>query len=139
MSFTVRFGNGEDFSVLSREDNSIPSHQMKWKLSHNEFIVAQDGKNVVGYLRLEYLWSKYPYIGLIIVSPAYRNQGIGKAILNFLEHFLREQDHRVLYSSSQADEAEPQRWHRNMGFKECGIINGINPGSIGEVFFSKEL
>lgn len=43
-----------------------------------------------------------------------------------------------LYSSSQANEAEPQQWHRHMGFAECGIINGINDG-IGEVLFVKPL
>jgi hypothetical protein len=26
-----------------------------------------------------------------------------------------------------------------MGFEECGIINGINDGGIGEVFFRKYL
>ena len=37
------------------------------------------------------------------------------------------------------NEAEPQAWHRAAGFRECGIIAGINEGGIGEVFFRKEL
>ena len=42
-------------------------------------------------------------------------------------------------SSSQADEPEPQTWHRAIGFEECGIISGLNEGGIGEIFFRKKL
>jgi len=45
----------------------------------------------------------------------------------------------VLFSSSQANEPEPQAWHRHVGFEECGFIAGINEGGVGEVFFRKVL
>lgn len=35
--------------------------------------------------------------------------------------------------------AEPQQWHRHVGFKECGIIHAINEGNIGEIFFVKTI
>ena len=37
--------------------------------------------------------------------------------------------------SSQVDEAEPQAWHRHIGFVECGILAGLNEGDVGEVFY----
>jgi len=52
---------------------------------------------------------------------------------------LCDQGFDVLYSSSQVDEPKPQAWHRHMGFEECGVINGINQGDIGEIFFRKRL
>ena len=100
-------------------------------------IAEWNGKRV-GYVRLEYLWSIVPYIALIRVLPEYRRQGAGKALLRFIETFLREAGHEALYSSSQADEPEPQAWHRHVGFEECGFIAGINE-SVGEVFFRKNL
>lgn len=45
----------------------------------------------------------------------------------------------MLLSSSQADEFEPQTWHRHMGFVECGRLEGINEGGVDEVFFRKQL
>ncbi|MFU8827154.1 MAG: hypothetical protein ACNA70_06650 [Brevefilum sp.] len=30
-------------------------------------------------------------------------------------------------------------WHRHMGFAECGVINGLNQGGVGEVIFRKSL
>jgi ribosomal protein S18 acetylase RimI-like enzyme len=83
---------------------------------------------------------KIPYIGLILVLPKYRRQGIGRAMLKFVERKLRKKWHKVLLSSSQANEPYPsQAWHRAMGFEECGIISGINEKGIGEVFFRKSL
>lgn len=76
---------------------------------------------------------------MIHVLPAYRRQGVGKALLQFLESYLRDGGHAALYSSSQADAPDPQAWHRHMGFVECGSINGINDGGGGEIFFRKRL
>ena len=42
----------------------------------------------------------------------------------------------MLYRSSQVDEPDPQAWHRDVGFEECGIIAGINKG-LGESLFSQ--
>ncbi|TDF95162.1 GNAT family N-acetyltransferase [Paenibacillus piri] len=139
MNYQIRFGQADDLEVISAGDLSIPGHILNWKLQNHEIIVAEEEGEIVGYLRLEYLWSKYPYIGLIIVRPELREIGIGKSMLHFLEEHLRKQGIHTLYSSSQINEAEPQKWHRHLGFKECGIINGINPGEIGEVFFVKSL
>lgn len=87
---------------------------------------------------MEYLWSLVPYIALIRVIPEGRGKGVGKKLLEFTGSFLREKGHEMIYSSSQADEPEPQKWHRQAGFEECGMIAGINKG-IGEVFFRKRL
>jgi len=93
----------------------------------------------VGYLRLEYLWSTVPYIGVIFVQGAYQQRGIGRAMLHFLEAFLRSKGYKILLSSSQVNEPSPQAWHRAVGFEECGILAGVNEDGIGEVFFRKLL
>lgn len=80
-----------------------------------------------------------PYIGLIFVQEEYQRQGIGRAILGFLEASLRSKGYKVLLSSSQVNEPPSQAWHRAVGFQECGILAGINEGGIGEVFFRKSL
>lgn len=100
-----------------------------------DIIIAEWNGKRVGYVRLEYLWSIVPYISLIRVLPEYQRQGIGKALLRFLETFLRDTGHDVLYSSSQADEPEPQAWHRYMGFEECvtmGLVRCFSANIFGE-------
>jgi len=139
MTYQVRFGQPDDLEVISAGDQSVPKHILNWKLHNKEIVMAEEDDEIVAYLRLEYLWSKYPYIGLIIVRPEYRGKGIGRTMIYFIEEHLTKQGIKERYSSSQVNEVEPQQWHRHMGFKECGIINGINPGEIGEVFFIKSI
>ena len=138
MEFIVRLAIFDDLDFVSQDGYTSRKNILR-KVEHEEvFIVERDG-TPIGYLRLEFLWSTEPYIGLIRVLEPHRNKGAGSALLNHLEATLRDSGHSVLYSSSQANEPPPQSWHRHMGFQECGIINGINEGGVGEIFFQKSL
>ena len=142
----IRFARLDDLD-FAYQDGYISAAVLKRKIDvqlasnpdriEDVLIAERNGKRV-GYVRLEYLWSIVPYISLIQVLPEYRRRGVGKALLQFIETFLRDAGHEALYSSSQADEPEPQAWHRHMGFEDCGFIGGINDG-VGEVFFRKSL
>ncbi len=134
----VRFATLADLD-FAQQDRYIPAEVVKRKIEWQEVIVAERRGSLVGYVRLEYLWSLIPYITLIYVLPEHRRQGIGKAMLRYIEAFLRDKGHDALYSSSQANEPEPQAWHRHVGFEECGIVAGINAVGVGEVFFRKRL
>ncbi|HEV2860598.1 MAG TPA: GNAT family N-acetyltransferase [Pyrinomonadaceae bacterium] len=134
---SVRFAAPADLSLLQPRSH-LPAEMVKRKVEWREVIVAERRGGFVGALHLEYLWSSVPYVALIYVLPEHQRRGVGGALLRFAEAFLREQGHDTLYSSSQADEREPQAWHRHAGFEECGIIAGINKG-VGEVFFRKRL
>jgi N-acetylglutamate synthase-like GNAT family acetyltransferase len=133
----VRRGKTGDMPFLMKK-SFLPEAVILRKLNLGEVIVAEDGGTLTGLCFIEYLWSKLPYISLIVVDEEYRRRGCGRTMLKFLEAELREQGHRELYSSSQANEPEPQEWHRHHGFEECGFIASINEG-IGEVFFRKAL
>ena len=135
----VRFARPDDLEWCVQLDKHVGPAVIQRKIEQEEILIAEAGGEPVGYLRLEYLWSLVPYIALIWVLPEHRRKGVGRAILGYLEEFLREEGYRVLLSSSQANEPQPQAWHRHMGFEECGYLAGINEGGIGEVFFRKHL
>ena len=136
---SVRFADSEDLTWCGSQDESVDQEALEGKIPRKEILIAELAGKRVGYLRLEYLWSKIPYIGPVRVNQEQRGQGVGQAMLRTLEEFLRESEFRVLMSSSQVNEPRAQEWHRKMGFQECGIIAGINKGGIGEVFFTKPL
>ena len=135
---SIRVATPADLNFV-QQDGPLPAETVRRKIECREVFVAETGGSLVGYVRLEYLWSAVPYIALIRVLPEHRRRGVGKALLAYTEAFLRGQAHKALYSSSQADEAEPQAWHRHVGFEECGLIAGINEGGVGEIFFRKLL
>ncbi|MFW9786094.1 MAG: GNAT family N-acetyltransferase [Candidatus Thorarchaeota archaeon] len=135
----VRFAGPELLEWCVVNDDYVTEQVIRHKIVNDEIIIAELDGQPIGYLRLEYLWSNIPYIGVIWVIESYRGEGIGQKILSFLEDYLRGRGHDALYSSSQANEPEPQAWHRSVGFVESGIICGINEGDIGEIIFRKSL
>lgn len=135
----VRFATRSDLVRCVAFDPTVGREVLTRKIEVDEVLVAESAGEIVGYLRLEYLWSKLPFLGLIHVHEDHRSVGVGRAMLGFLENFVREHGHRVLFSSSMADAARAQAWHRKRGFEECGFLAGVNAGDVGEVFFRKPL
>jgi N-acetylglutamate synthase-like GNAT family acetyltransferase len=109
------------------------------KIEAREIILLIVNGAPVGQIQMGYLWSEIPFIERITIDETFRNRGLSRVLLGFLEDDLRVQGYEALYSSSQMDEPAPQAWHRHMGFEACGVINGLNDGGIGEVFFRKAL
>ena len=140
MSISVRFAELKDLNVCIEADfKHIPEDMLKRRIEEKAVVLAEaDGKRV-GYARLEYIWLIIPYLSNISVNKEYRRKSVGTAVVNFLGEHLRQYGHKFLYSSSQANAPEPQRWHRKIGFEECGYIAGLNEGGIGEIFFRKHL
>ncbi|MBI5958820.1 MAG: GNAT family N-acetyltransferase [Chloroflexi bacterium] len=135
----TRWAGPGDLDWCAGFDHHVPRGVIEHKIAAQEIVIAAYDGQPIGYLRLEYLWSIIPYIAIIHVLPDYQRQGIGRAILAFVESEMLSRGCETLMSSSQVDEPEPQAWHRHMGFVECGILAGINPGGVGEVFFRKVL
>ena len=134
----VRTATESDLGFVS-QDGHLPDFVVKRKVGDaNVFLALRDGEPV-GYLRLEWLWSKLPYIEMVWVPEPYRRSGVGRTLLTHVEAEVNGRGHAALYSSSQADEPEPQAWHRRVGFEECGLLAGLNEGGVGEVFFRKAL
>lgn len=127
------------FGNAITSDGYVETESIRRKIDGGEVFVAEVDGERAGYLRVEFLWSIQPYVALIRVLERYRGKGLSRSLLEYLETDLRREGHEVLFSSSQVDGAEPQSWHRHMGFEECGILTGLNEGGVGEVFFRKAL
>ena len=130
----ARLATIEDLAFVSQEGYLSQDHVAR-KISQEECFLVEVNDESVGYLRLEYLWSLIPYIALIHIQTGHQKQGYSRILLDFVLETLRKKGQDSLYSSSQVDEPAPQAWHRHMGFEETGVINGINEGGIGEIFF----
>ena len=138
MDCQVRLAVFDDLDFVSQDGYATRRFILR-KIEEGEVFVVEKDEEPIGYLRMEYLWCTEPYIALIRILESHRRQGAGRALLDHIVQDLQESGNAVLYSSSQADEPQPQEWHRHMGFEECGIINGINEGGVGEIFFRKTL
>lgn len=117
-------------------DHHMDRDELTFKIKREDLVLATLDAVVIGYLRLEYLWSQHPFIAQIYILDAYRGQGIGTLLFCFLKKKLKNEGYTKLYSSSQSNEPMAQRWHLKMGFSLCGSIQGINKDVVDELFFA---
>jgi GNAT superfamily N-acetyltransferase len=135
----IRFATDRDIDDCISFDHCKKRDIISNKIEMREVIVAEYDAEIIGYLKIEYIWSILPYISLIYINKEFRGNGIGTKMLKFLESFLLSKGYKLLLSSSQVNEIDPQSWHRSKGFEECGVLLGINESGIGEIFFKKML
>ena len=139
MNFKIRFANINDLESCVELDLHKNIDTIKNKISMKEVIVAEVNNEVIGCLKIEYIWTHLPFISYIVIRKEFRSYGVGKSMLTFLEQYLKENGQSTLLSSTMTDAVNPQKWHLKMGFIECGMLCGINDDGVGEIFFKKAL
>jgi predicted GNAT superfamily acetyltransferase len=136
-SVIVRLAGLDDLKAISHP--YLKPDKVAQKIGRGEIFLLLEKEQQIGSLWANFFWDSIPFIDLIIIDAAHRGRGLSRVLLEFFEDHLRQQGYTVLYSSSQLDEPQAQTWHRHIGFEECGFLNGLNQGGIGEVFFRKDL
>ncbi len=139
MSLKIDYATQNDVNWIHKNER-LDKQDVIRKVERKEYIIAKIDDEFVGYLRFTLFWSQIPYIDMIIVEKEHQRKGIGKAMLQFLEDYAIKNGQKIIMSSSQQDEPEPQAWHRRMGFKEAGIIEHLMPiQDVPEIIFIKDL
>ena len=138
----VAFATEQDEAWLIENDSNtyISADLVADKIRSSEYIVARVGRAYVGYVRIGTFWSFIPFIDIIAVEDDWQRQGIGRAMLTFLEEHARNRGQTMIMSSSQADEPGAQAWHRKVGFKDAGAIIDLAPlQHVPEILFVKRI
>ncbi|MFW9919531.1 MAG: GNAT family N-acetyltransferase [Candidatus Thorarchaeota archaeon] len=138
----IRLGVKEDIEAIrahQHEHSHVSDDLLKQCIQNGWVYVAENDGDIIGYARLEFIWLEIPYLALITLEDEYQGQGIGTEMIQRISNDLARQGRTSLYTSSEVMEPRPQSFHRKCGFKECGIIAGMNPKGIGEIFFVKKL
>jgi len=63
-----RLARPDDLAWCAREDELVTKEVIQRKIELQEIFLAELEGRIVGYLRLEALWSVVPYIGVIFVK-----------------------------------------------------------------------
>lgn len=139
MEFNIRLANENDLISCIELDLHKNSEKIKNKICMKEVFVAENNNEIIGCLKIEYIWTHLPFISYIVIKDNFRKAGLGKAMITYLEEYLKNSGQNTLLSSTMTDALPQQKWHKKNGFKECGILCGINDHGVGELFFKKEL
>ena len=136
----VRFAEGpSDLAWCVAHDGWLDEAELRRKVEAQEVVVAELDGELVGQLRLDYLWSYLPHLAQVRVVEHHRRQGIGRALVAFVEQQARSSGVDKILSSTRPDKVEAQVWHRQIGFTECGSLEGFGPNGEATIFFLKIL
>ena len=130
----IRFAKPNEFRKCKKLDPRLTVSRFHSKVKEKEIIVAVQESEIVGYLRLEYIWLKIPYLSWIIVNEDWRKTGIARDLVEFLKAFLKKKNLKFILSSYQNNAPYSKRWHSHLGFKACGKIQAINEDNSVELF-----
>ena len=134
----TKYANGDDLGWLLNED-IITEEWAKRCIRYKEYVIAIENESRVGFLRYSLFWGKFPYMDMIWVLPGYQRQGVGTALFDFWEQEMKQQDHKLLMTSSEKNEPEPQTWHIRNGFVQSGELTFGQQQAVPEIFFIKDL
>ncbi|KKX27835.1 GNAT family N-acetyltransferase [Rhizobium sp. LC145] len=129
----------EDFDWLLRHDPHVDAQWVLRCIELGEYLLARREGEVVGFLRFSLFWGRIPYMDMIKVEPGCRRLGAGTALFRAWEDQMRARGVRLLMTSSELDEFEPQEWHRRNGFVEAGSLTFPGIQSAREIFFVKQI
>ena len=139
MNTETIFASEEDVDYLANNDH-LSREKVEGKLKRKEYIIVKQGNEYMGFLRFSLFWSEIPYIDVISVEDEHQRKGVGKSMVELLEDFAVKNGQKIIMSSSEQEEPEPQKWHKKIGFHEAGIINDFSPiQDVPEVIFIKKI
>ena len=140
MALTVRFAKqADDLAWCLAHDGWLDELGLQRKMGAQELIVADIDGELVGLLRLDYLWSVLPHLAQVPVVEHHRREGVGRALVTFVEQQARSRGIDKIMSSTRPDKLGAQAWHRQIRFIECGSLHGLGPNDEPTIFFLKLL
>ncbi|MGB0371175.1 MAG: aminoglycoside 6'-N-acetyltransferase [Opitutales bacterium] len=90
--------------------------------------LAMKGAQAIGFaevsIRVDHVEgagdSPIPYLEGWYVSPEYRGQGIGRALVTFAENWASDQGYTEMASDAECDNTLSIQIHKTLGFREVG-------------------
>lgn len=128
---TIELAQSKEKQKIARIDAHIPSSRLGECIWNGQVYVLKDdsikngGQNhrlkdpVVGVLRYSLFWQTIPFLDLLYIDKAYRNQGFGTAMMREWEKSMELSGYEYVMTSTQADE-EGWRFYEKLGYIRVG-------------------
>lgn len=115
----IRFAKIEDGDILSQHDRHISKEELKTSIKLNRIYIAEANRTFLGWLRYNMFWDNTPFMNMLFVLDNYRNQGVGKALVQFWEEEMKNRKFGMVMTSTAANESA-QHFYYRMGYKTVG-------------------
>ncbi|MCI8639749.1 MAG: GNAT family N-acetyltransferase [Coprococcus sp.] len=130
----IRFAESKDIGILVRYDRHISKEEIENSILRNFIYIAEDHGRFRGWLRYNLFWDSIPFMNMLYVLEEYRGRGVGRQIVTFWENEMSRRGHKMLMTSTRADELA-QHFYFKIGYEAIGGFKlGDEPY---EMIFSK--
>jgi GNAT superfamily N-acetyltransferase len=99
--------------------------------------VIDVGGVTAGAAAVRYPWLKGPYLELLALLPERQGQGIGAAVLSWLEDETRRNGARNLWACASRFNARALQFYRRHGFAETAVLPGLVAEGFDEILLRK--
>lgn len=109
------------YTDISRREQIVKNFYKEGKLKY--FIAKLDGKDcgVISYKPYEGdRFENCAYIMQLYVLPSYHRQGVGKALMEFIEAETKKQGYNMLFLNTLEDNKKARAFYEKLGFEYCG-------------------
>ena len=102
-------------------------------LKNGQVFVALDEEKCVGFLLFEEqgTFGKYPYLHVLVVAEKYRQEGIGKQLINYYEEVLVEDYDKYFLMVGSYNEGA-KRLYERLGYKPLCLLSDFYIDGIDE-------
>lgn len=100
--------------------------------------VAREGNDLIGFAIMQYS-EEEAHLLLFAVSAAHRRQGVGSALLAWLEGTALTAGIGLIYLEARTQNAEARAFYRHHGYSEIVRVRGMYRGVEDGVRLAKDL
>ncbi len=100
--------------------------------------VAREGDDLTGFAIMQYK-EEEAHLLLFAVSAAHRRQGVGSALLSWLEETALTAGVGLIYLEARTRNAEARAFYRQHGYSEIARVRGMYRGVEDGVRIAKDL
>ena len=136
---TITPATQKDYDALCACDPYAQTHPERRKeIAHaidtKTCFVAQKDDLIVGYIISDRTFYGQPFIWSLMIHPQYRHEGIGAALMRYIEtHASGEK----LFTSTNQSNLPMQHLCEKLGFTKSGIIENLDEGDPEIVYFKR--
>lgn len=102
-------------------------------------LAGNNGRQIAGLVALKLGWMFGTYLNLLAVLPAYQRNGIGRAVLDWLEATARQRTERNQFVVTSAFNVAGLALYEKHGFKRIAELPGLISDEETEILLRKTL
>ena len=132
----IRYADTDDLNILRKYDTHIQTAQLQLSINEGRVLIAEENASFAGWLRYNLFWDSMPFINMLYFLESYRNKGLGREILCFVEKEMVKKGYKKILTSTLSSE-RAQFFYRKNGYIDCGSL--IFPDEPLEIILMKEI